>query len=120
MTKIDPLASPSPPKTFPVVVKEMLGGMGSPYPHKEVRGSINQQMLLVFLLEGLQSSVFIGGYRARVPFRDEILWEESVRHWPVLSYVTRLRIDCQFYIGTWIIYNAEQWDSDDEAPAKTK
>jgi len=41
MTKIEPLASPSPPSTFPVVVKE---------------------------------------------------------------------IDCQFYIGTWIIYNAEQWD----------
>lgn len=33
-----------------------------------------------------------------------------MQHWPVLSYVTRLRIDCQFYIGTWIIYNAEQWD----------
>ena len=44
------------------------------------------------------------------PVSDEILWEQSVQHWPVLSYATRLRIDCQFYIGTWIIYNAEQWD----------
>ena len=68
MTKIDPLASPSPPKTFPVVVKEMLGGMGSPYPHKEVRGSINQQMLFGVSSWGLQSSVFIGGYRARSRF----------------------------------------------------
>ena len=70
MTKIEPLASPSPPKTFPVVVKEMLGGMGSPHLHKEVRGSINQQMVFGSFWRFFLEVSGLG------PISDEILWEQ--------------------------------------------